>query len=80
MSAQHQDSDQIASANNHATQVDGTKLLHGAISNDGAPKKFMRRILPDKIAEVGEWKAEKKGDEADKEDVAKKLVEGPKSV
>jgi len=106
MSTQHQDSDQIASANNHAAQVDGTKLLEGAMSNDDVPKKSMRRILPEKIAEVGEWKvakeddakksmrriqpekiaevgewkAKKGGEEADKEDVAKKLVEGPKSV
>lgn len=80
MSAQHQDSDQIASANNHAAQVDGTKFLEGAMSNDGAPKKSMRRIIPEKIAEVGEWKAEKKGDEADKEDDAKKPVEGQESV
>lgn len=49
-----------------------------AKEDDG--KKSMKRIRPEKIAEVGEWKAVKEDEEADGEDDAKKLVEGPKSV
>jgi len=50
------------------------------VTKEDDAKKSMRRIQPEKIAEVGEWKAKKEGEEADKEDDAKKLVEGPESV
>ena len=62
ISAQYQDSDQIASANNRAAQDDGRNPLEGAMSNDDVSKKSMKRIRPEKIAEVGEWKAYKRDD------------------
>jgi hypothetical protein len=37
----------------------------------------MKRIQPEKIAEVGEWKAEKTGEEADVEDNVEMSTEGP---
>jgi hypothetical protein len=45
------------------------------LKNDDMPKKPMKRIQPEKIAEVGEWKAEEKGEEADEEDNAKLSAE-----
>jgi hypothetical protein len=40
----------------------------------------MKRIHPEKIAEVGEWKAEKKGEEADVEDNVEMSTEGQQSA
>jgi hypothetical protein len=40
------------------------------MKNNVMSKKSMKRIQPEKIAEVGEWKAEKEGEEADEEDNA----------
>jgi hypothetical protein len=40
----------------------------------------MKRIHPQKIAEVGEWKAEKKGEEADVEDTVEMSTEDPQSA
>jgi hypothetical protein len=45
------------------------------MEKDDMPKKPMKRIQPEKIAEVGEWKAEEKGEEADEEDNAKLSAE-----
>jgi hypothetical protein len=40
----------------------------------------MKRIQPEKIAEFGEWKAEKTGEEADVEDNVEMSTEGPQSA
>jgi hypothetical protein len=45
------------------------------MEKDDMPKKPMKHIQPEKIAEVGEWKAEEKGEEADEEDNAKLSAE-----
>jgi CRISPR/Cas system CSM-associated protein Csm4 (group 5 of RAMP superfamily) len=50
------------------------------MKNDDITKKPMKRIQPEKIAEVGEWKAEKAGEEADVEDNAEMSTEGPQSA
>lgn len=50
------------------------------MKNDDMSKKTMKRIQPEKIAEVGEWKAEKAGEEADEEDNAQMSINGPEST
>jgi hypothetical protein len=47
---------------------------------DGMPKKTLKRVQPEKIAEVGEWKAEKAGEEADEEDNVQMSTDGPESI
>ena len=54
---------QTTSSNNHGTQANGTKPSEEAMKNDDMSKKTMKRIQPERIAEVGEWKAEKEGEE-----------------
>jgi hypothetical protein len=49
------------------------------MEKDDMPKKPMKHIQPEKIAEVGEWKAEEKGEEADEEDNAKLSAEESRS-
>lgn len=44
------------------------------MNNNDVPKKSMRRIHPEKIAEVGQRKAAKEGEEPDKDDVPKKSM------
>lgn len=77
-STQHDN--QTTSSNNHATQANGTKPSEEAMKNDDMSKKTMKRIQPEKIAEVGEWKAEKAGEEADEEDNAQMSIDGPEST
>jgi CRISPR/Cas system CSM-associated protein Csm4 (group 5 of RAMP superfamily) len=63
-----------------ATQTHDTSPSEKAKKNDDIPKKTMKRIHPEKIAEVGEWKAEKKGEEADVEDNVEMSTEDPQST
>jgi hypothetical protein len=50
------------------------------VKNDDMAKKIMKRIQPEKIAEVGEWKAEKEGEDADEEDNAQLSTEDSPSA
>ena len=70
----------MISADNHAIQANETKSSETMLNSDEIPKKIMKRIRPEKIAEVGEWKAEKQSEEADVEDNAEVSTDGLEST
>ena len=70
----------MVSVDNHAIRANETKSSETMLNSDEVPKKIMKRIRPEKIAEVGEWKAEKQGEEADVEDNAEMSTDGLEST